>query len=435
MHGASGTRAAQVCFCDQEWRRLETLQSAYKFTNKAPTEIDALRVARTSNAPNLISDQALPIVSLLHLNQTILNGTDAEEFTFAERFGFQALWDGDREFTNLSTKKSMHNTTADHIGLMFSRENGARITHETDMSMRTFHTYTDDNGVTHRPDLAINDFARTGKTLVLDFTITQPISRRTAARGGKTSVHCVSDHLKVAEQRKLDSQAWKNYSGVDGLSRRFEPLALGWHGDFGERFKSVCEELVTHHISQQQARNGGEAVDPSATKRIHTWRLHTLLASIQTKHLDQIGRYLFGVRRHYERAGPCVRHVREKDRRNLNLSLSNVARPLTSVDYVGAALHADGTVRLAQKSVWRQDVPLDVPIDVAIELEARDAPMIDGVAIPQEGLTQTQDEVQVEIGTSMTELLQQAMKVRTGSQELVYDRVTRTGDGNGPSHA
>jgi len=70
-------------------------------------------------------------------------------------------------------------------------------------------------------------------------------------------VHCVSDHLKVAEQRKLDSQAWKNYSGIDGLSTRFEPLALGWHGDFGERFRSVCEELVTYHISQQQARNGG----------------------------------------------------------------------------------------------------------------------------------------------------------------------------------
>ena len=117
------------------------------------------------------------------------------------------------------------------------------------------------------------------------------------------------------------------------------------------------------------------------------------------------------------------------------LSLSNVSRPHTSVDYVGAALYADGTVRLAQKSVWRQDVPIDVPIDVAIELEARDAPMIDGVAIPQEGLTQTQDEVQVEIGTSMTELLQQAMQVVSGSQELVYDRVTRTGDGNGPSHA
>ena len=81
----------------------------------------------------------------------------------------------------------------------------------------------------------------------------------------------------------------------------------------------------------------------------------------------------------------------------------------------------------------RESICMGLP--VAIELEARDAPMIDGVAIPQEGLTQTQDEVQVEIGTSMTELLQQAMQVRTGSQELVYDRVTRTGDGNGPSHA
>jgi len=61
--------------------------------------------------------------------------------------------------------------------------------------------------------------------------------------------------------------------------------------------------------------------------------------------------------------------------------------------------------------------------------------MIEGVAIPQEGLTQTQDEVQVEIGTSMTELLRQALPVASGAQELVYDRVTRTGDGNEPSHA
>jgi hypothetical protein len=128
-------------------------------------------------------------------------------------------------------------------------------------------------------------------------------------------------------------------------------------------------------------------VDLRATKRTHTWRLHTLLASIQTKHLDEIRRYLFGVRKLYERVGPSVRHVRKNGRRNLNPSLANVARPHTSA------------------------------------------------AIPQEGLTQTLDEVQVEIGTSMTELLRQAMEVASGSQELVYDGITRTGNGNAPSQA
>ena len=77
------------------WRGIETLQSALDFHTSHETEDQegsSNSISHSRMGANLINDAALPLVMRLCLLQPIVAGSDASDFSIAERMGWQALF-------------------------------------------------------------------------------------------------------------------------------------------------------------------------------------------------------------------------------------------------------------------------------------------------------------------------------------------------------
>ena len=136
-------------------------------------------------------------------------------------------------------------------------------------------------------------------TVFSDFTRREPSRDDSSPRcvdvGGGLAIVTVADHLRIAEENKRNSPAWKDFVPQDGMACEFVPFAIGWYGEMGREVKSFVRRVADHHIGDAYAKE---------------WRIRRILAQVQVKHLNLIGVYLKTVRGEYERVGAAKKSNR-----------------------------------------------------------------------------------------------------------------------------
>ena len=346
-HYAKSTAAIQlkVAECVRasrlKYRSLEALQTS----NLNVKRIESLDtdLFGPGRPVNLISDNALPVITRMHLLQPVLSGPDAADFNFSEQHGFECLWNGDREMCNGTTKKSMHDGIVRATCDVFERlHGGRRVVHERDDLMRHME-YTDAHGVRHRPDLAINDYCSSGLKRVYDVTLVAPIGRITVAE--KVTIVARVDHHGDAERAKRAKPAWSNYAAQDRSRATFVPLTLDWFGSLGPEFVRTCKELAT--AQALRTLPFGSSIEALSAEQLNIfdrtrdWHFKRTLSFISTYALNAIGRYVYSVRESQEVIGPLTRA-----RRDPALPRRDLKRPDSCV-FKSVQCDADGEPVLA----------------------------------------------------------------------------------------
>jgi len=299
------------------WRCIEAVQSAIEFvdgSNEQDTRIAGKRIGS-----NYVSDVALPIILRMHLVQPFISGEGEEDFSFAERMGFQALWDNRRH--GVWSTRRRHDAVMKVFGGAMNKMVGPlkKSVFEKDAEFsRSCYT---NGGKKHRPDMVLDNALDDNVKFVFDLTNVAPFRRVFA------DMVIVDDHLAVAEDEKRNSDAWKNFVPNDGMFSEFIPLALGWYGEFGREFKNFVRRIADHYIGDAYARK---------------WRVRRILAQVQVKHLNLIGVYLRNVRAEYEVVGAA----RKSNRGLPKLILNGRARGINCVEYSSHARRS-GSILMA----------------------------------------------------------------------------------------
>jgi len=52
--------------------------------------------------------------------------------------------------------------------------------------------------------------------------------------------------LDEAENKKRNSDAWKNFTPADGMVTEFVPIVIGWFGEFGPAFQGFIDRVGSH---------------------------------------------------------------------------------------------------------------------------------------------------------------------------------------------
>ena len=65
-------------------------------------------------------------------------------------------------------------------------------------------------------------------------------------------IRVVKDHLRLAEEKKQQSPAWKEFVPSDGSLSEFVPLAIGWFGEMGKEMKDGTLVLNVIHGKEME---------------------------------------------------------------------------------------------------------------------------------------------------------------------------------------
>ena len=286
------------------WRCIESMQSALE-------GID-MRVEGKKLGANYVSDVALPLVLRMQLAQPIISGDDAADFCVAERMGFQAMWDN-RRHGQWSTRRrhdSVMKTFGGAMNALVGPLKKAVFEKDAEFS-RSCYVH---GGKKHRPDMVLDNAMDDNVKFVFDLKNVAPCTRI------GSDIVTVADHLRIAEENKRNSPAWKDFVPQDGMACEFVPFAIGWYGEMGREVKSFVRRVADHHIGDAYAKE---------------WRIRRILAQVQVKHLNLIGVYLKTVRGEYERVGAA-----KKSNRGLpTLELNGWARGIDGDQYSSRVCH------------------------------------------------------------------------------------------------
>eukprot|EP00223_Ostreococcus_mediterraneus_P002554 CAMPEP_0179605500 /NCGR_PEP_ID=MMETSP0930-20121108/946_1 /TAXON_ID=548131 ORGANISM="Ostreococcus mediterraneus, Strain clade-D-RCC1621" /NCGR_SAMPLE_ID=MMETSP0930 /ASSEMBLY_ACC=CAM_ASM_000580 /LENGTH=1456 /DNA_ID=CAMNT_0021473917 /DNA_START=3513 /DNA_END=7884 /DNA_ORIENTATION=- len=261
------------------WRGIEALQSALDFHSSHVTEDQEGIQNMNSHSrmgTNLINDAALPIVMRLCLSQPILAGNDASDFSVAERMGWQALWDNKR--TGYWSTRRRHDDVMKLIGACIKKTAGVTkacvFEKDAEFARSCFRV----GGKVHRPDMVCDNLFDDNIKYVFDLTNASCITR--------TGCFVVprENQLEEAENKKRNSEAWKNFMPSDGMVTEFVPIVIGWFGEFGPAFHGFIDRVGSHFGD----RSGSEKESSFAAK----WRSRRFAASVAVRHLNLIGVYL-----------------------------------------------------------------------------------------------------------------------------------------------
>ena len=265
------------------WRTIEAIQGGLDFTSLKAIDDDNRVDAAGFRGANYIADAALPVVLRLTLAQPIVTGEGEEKFTFAERMGFQSLWEH-RNSGHWGTRRR-HDAVMRIFGATMNKllSGGKTCVFEKDADFSR--SCFVEGGKKHRPDMVIDNAFDDNVKIVFDLTNVAPLTRR------GTDILAVDNHLEDAEEKKRSSPAWANFVPLDGLTSEFVPFALGWYGDMGEVATSFIRRVVDHHVRDEYTA---------------AWRMRKILAAIQTRHLNILGVYLQNCRFDMESKGPIL---------------------------------------------------------------------------------------------------------------------------------
>ena len=265
------------------WRTIEAIQGGLDFTSLKAIDDDNRLDAAGFRGANYITDAALPVVLRLTLAQPIVTGEGEEKFTFAERMGFQSLWEH-RKSGHWGTRRR-HDAVMRIFGATMNKllSGGKTCVFEKDADFSR--SCFVEGGKKHRPDMVIDNAFDDNVKIVFDLTNVAPLTRR------GTDILAVDNHLEDAEEKKRSSPAWANFVPLDGLTSEFVPFALGWYGDMGEAATSFIRRVVDHHVRDEYTA---------------AWRMRKILAAIQTRHLNILGVYLQNCRFDMESKGPIL---------------------------------------------------------------------------------------------------------------------------------
>ena len=143
------------------------------------------------------------------------------------------------------------------------------------------------------------------------------------------------NHLEVAEEKKRNAEAWKNFVPADGLVSEFVPVVIGWFGEFGPAFQGFINRVGSHFGD----RSGSEKERQFAAK----WRSRRFAATVVVRHLNNIGIYLSAKREAYGRLGSARK-------RNNERRIWDICAPACGVvgdGFTKYSRNADGTPLLA----------------------------------------------------------------------------------------
>ena len=113
------------------------------------------RIAGKRIGSNYVSDVALPIILRMHLVQPFISGEGEEDFSFAERMGFQALWDNRRH--GVWSTRRRHDAVMKVFGGAMNKMVGPlkKSVFEKDAEFsRSCYT---NGGKKHRPDMVLDN--------------------------------------------------------------------------------------------------------------------------------------------------------------------------------------------------------------------------------------------------------------------------------------
>ena len=242
----------------------------------------------------------------------LISGDDAADFCAAERMGFQAMWDN-RRHGQWSTRRrhdSVMKTFGGAMNALVGPLKKAVFEKDAEFS-RSCYVH---GGKKHRPDMVLDNAMDDNVKFVFDLKNVAPCTRI------GSDIVTVADHLRIAEENKRNSPAWKDFVPQDGMACEFVPFAIGWYGEMGREVKSFVRRVADHHIGDAYAKE---------------WRIRRILAQVQVKHLNLIGVYLKTVRGEYERVGAA-----KKSNRGLpTLELNGWARGIDGDQYSSRVCH------------------------------------------------------------------------------------------------
>jgi hypothetical protein len=225
---------AKVLECLEEaksrWRCIESMQSALE-------GID-MRVEGKKLGANYVSDVALPLVLRMQLAQPIISGDDAADFCVAERLGFQAMWDN-RRHGQWSTRRrhdSVMKTFGGAMNALVGPLKKAVFEKDAEFS-RSCYVH---GGKKHRPDMVLDNAMDDNVKFVFDLKNVAPCTRI------GSDIVTVANHLRIAEENKRNSPAWKDFVPQDGMACEFVPFAIGWYGEMGREVKSFVRRVADH---------------------------------------------------------------------------------------------------------------------------------------------------------------------------------------------
>ena len=99
-------------------------------------------------------------------------------------------------------------------------------------------------GKVHRPDMAVDNLFDDNIKYVFDLTNASAFTR--------TGCFVVprENHVEEAENKKRNSEAWKNFVPSDGMVTEFVPIVIGWFGEFGPAFQGFIDRVGSHYTER-----------------------------------------------------------------------------------------------------------------------------------------------------------------------------------------
>jgi hypothetical protein len=231
------------------WRAIESIQGGLDFTSFKAIDDDNRVDATGFRGANYITDAALPVVLRLALAQPIVAGEGEEKFTFAERMGFQSLWEH-RRSGHWGTRRR-HDAVMRIFGATMNKllSGGKMCVFEKDADFSR--SCFVEGGKKHRPDMVIDNAFDDNVKIVFDLTNQAPLTRH------GTNILAVDNHLESAEEKKRNSPAWANFVPLDGLTSEFVPFAIGWYGEIGGEAMSFIRRIVGHYVRDERTAAWG----------------------------------------------------------------------------------------------------------------------------------------------------------------------------------
>ena len=194
------------------WRGIEALQSALDFHSSHITDDQEGIQNMNSHSrmgTNLINDAALPIVMRLCLSQPTLAGNDVSDFSIAERMGWQSLWDNKR--TGHWSTRRRHDDVMKLIGACIKKTAGVTKACVFEKDAEFARSCYRHGGKVHRPDMAVDNLFDDNIKYVFDLTNASAFTRTGCL------VVPRENHVEEAENKKRNSDAWKNFQPADGM--------------------------------------------------------------------------------------------------------------------------------------------------------------------------------------------------------------------------
>ena len=73
--------------------------------------------------------------------------------------------------------------------------------------------------------------------------------------------------LDEAENKKRNSDAWKNFTPADGIVTEFVPIVIGWFGEFGPAFQGFIDRVGSHFGDRSGIVNGNNKDNVAHARR------------------------------------------------------------------------------------------------------------------------------------------------------------------------